>query len=252
MDDERSFLVKRFTELAEQAVTEYRYRYTEFLSLYELSVFHEMERELSYASPVAFGGCESAERCMVRFGSEESCGYAEEFPISMLEVKPSMEKYAQKLTHRDFLGSVLGLGLERTKIGDIFIRESTACLFVNESVEDYILANLTYVNRTKVKVSKLDEMPESLRPVLVAKSVLVSSNRLDSIIAKFYGLSRDEALRLVKVGNVFVDGRQVSKNAAELQTGQIVSVRGHGRFVFDEPGNTTRKDKVYVNLRVYS
>ncbi|MBR4760309.1 MAG: hypothetical protein IK078_09215 [Lachnospiraceae bacterium] len=231
---------------------EYRYRYTEFLSLYERSIFHEMERELSYASPKVFGGCDTAERCMIRFGVEEACGYQEDFPISILEVRPAMEKFAQKLTHRDFLGSVLGLGLERTRIGDIFISENRACVFVNESVESYIMTNLEYVNRTKVKVSRLTEIPESLQPVLLEKSVLVSSNRIDSIIAKLYGLSRDESLHLVKNGNVFVDGRQVSKNAVNLQEGQTVSVRGHGKFVFDGMGNTTRKEKVYVNLQVYS
>ncbi|MCR5283319.1 MAG: hypothetical protein K6E18_08105 [Lachnospiraceae bacterium] len=251
MDAERSFIEKRLSELAEQSVTENRFRFSEFLSMYERSIFHEMERELSYAEPVVFGGCEDAERCMVRFGIEDQCGYSEAFPISILEIRPAMEKYAGDLTHRDYLGSILGLGLERTKIGDIYIKDHQACVFVNESVESYILTNLMYVGRTKVKTARLSVLPESLKPVLSERSVLVSSNRIDSVIAKLYGLSRDEALRLVKNGQVFIGGRQINKNAANLQPGQIISVRGHGRFVFDGEGSKSRKDKLYVNLRVY-
>ena len=251
MGEECAFIEKRLSELAEQSVTENRYRYSEFLSLYELGIFHEMEQELAYAGPFVFGGCDAAERCMLRFGLEEVLGYSEDFPISILEIIPVMEKYAGKLSHRDFLGSILGLGLERTKIGDIFIKDNRACVFVNEGVSEYILTNLTYVKRTKVRVKKLSAVPDNLSPVLVDQSVIVSSNRVDAIIAKLYGLSRDEALLLVKNGCVFIDGRQTVKNAASLQEGQIVSVRGHGRFVFDGEKSKTRKDKIYMSLRVY-
>ena len=138
MEDERIFLRKRLTELADQCCTERRYRYSDFLSLYGLSIFHEMEQELSFAEPSVFGGCDSCERCMVRFGSEDLCGYGEEYPIRILGIRPAMAKYAKKLSHRDFLGSVIGLGLEREKIGDIFVSDNEACIFVHESVADYI------------------------------------------------------------------------------------------------------------------
>ena len=251
MDDERTFLKKRFSELAEQSAREYRYRYTEFLSLYELSIFYEMEKELSFAEPKVFGGCDMAERCMIRFGMEEMGTESEEFPISILEIKPSMPKFAQKLSHRDYLGSILGLGLKREKIGDIFVRENSACVFVNESVESFIIAHLDTVSRTKVTVCKVSAVPGNLQPRLLGKEVLVSSNRVDSIIAKLYGLSRDEALRLIKNGSVFINGRMLSKNAAVLQENQIVSVRGYGKFIFDGEGNKTRKDKLYVHLSIY-
>ena len=251
MEDERQFLKKRFAELADQCVTERRYRYSDFLSLYGLSIFHEIEQELSFAQPQVFGGSDACERCMVRFGSQELCGYDEAYPIRILSIRPAMAKYAKKMSHRDFLGSVIGLGLEREKIGDIFVRDNEACMFVHEDVAEYIERNLEYVGRTNVKVSGITSVPEGLMPILTEKSVLVSSNRVDAVIAKLYGLSRDEASSLVKNGYVFFDGRMISKSTASILPGQVVSVRGHGRFVFDGEGGRTKKDKMHLSLRVY-
>ncbi len=251
MEDERQFIRKRFAELADQCLTERRYRYSDFLSLYGLSIFHEMEQELSFAEPEVFGGCDACERCMVRFGSKDLCGYSQEYPISILEIRPAMAKYASKLSHRDFLGSVIGLGLEREKIGDIFVKDNEACIFVHEGVAEYIIRNLEYVGRTNVRVSEISSVPEGLMPILSEKSILVSSNRVDAIVAKLYGLSRGEAAGLVKNGCVFFDGRMISKSTAAIMPGQVVSVRGHGRFVFDGEDGRTKKEKIHLSLRVY-
>ncbi|MCR5418990.1 MAG: hypothetical protein K6E84_08735 [Lachnospiraceae bacterium] len=251
MEDECLFLKKRFAELADRCLTERRYCYSDFLSLYGLSIFHEMEHELTFAEPEVFGGCDACERRMIRFGSEEICGYSEEYPVRILEVRPAMAKYARKMSHRDFLGSVIGLGLEREKIGDIFVRNNEASIFVHEGVAGYIVGNLEYVGRTKVKVSEISSVPEGLMPVLTERSVLAGSNRIDAVIARLYGLSRDEAAGLVKNGCVFFDGRMISKSSAAILPGRVVSVRGHGRFVFDGEGGRTRKDKIHLNLRVY-
>ena len=90
----------------------------------ELDAFHRMEQELFYAHPVLFGGSEEAERMVVRFGDPEDMGYEEAFPITLLKIEPLLQKYADALGHRDFLGALMNLGIERSTLGDIFIKDN--------------------------------------------------------------------------------------------------------------------------------
>ena len=91
---------KRFEELAERAYSENRYVFTDFLDMSGLSAFYDVERNLAYAGTSVSGGTEGCERCMVRFGSPESCGYEEEFPIELLHIRPLMKKFSDTLTRR--------------------------------------------------------------------------------------------------------------------------------------------------------
>ena len=241
----------RLRELAERCMQENRYLYTDFLGMSELTLYHEMKQELSFVPSDTFGGTDGCERCMVRFGSEEMCGYPEDYPITLLKAEALQEKFADKLTHRDFLGSVLGLGLEREKIGDIFLRENAGYLFVHADVSAYIRENLTFVKHTKVRVLELSEVPEELEPKLEDTSVIVSGNRIDGVIAKLFHLSREEAQRLIRGEMAFINGRTVTQTSRPLKEGDVVSVRHFGRFRFVNEGNRTKKDRVYMNLQIY-
>ena len=250
MDSELA-INKRFEELAERAYRENGFVFTDFLDMSQLSAFYSVERELSYAGTLVSGGAEGCERCMIRFGSEDSCGYDIEFPIDLLHISPLQKKFSDALTHRDFLGTIIGLGLERTKIGDIVVRDNEAFVFVNDSVSDYIIKNLTRVKHTSVKVEICENVPDEIKPKLQEESIIVSSNRLDAIIAKVYNLSRDVAVRYISEGKVFINGREMTGNAKSLKDGDVISVRGKGKFIFGKEGGTTRKDKLYVSIKRY-
>ena len=250
MNSNDSF-INRINELAERAYSESRFLFTDFLDMSQLSTFYALERELAYAGTAVFGGTEGCERCMVRFGSPELLGYDETFPIDLLKISPVQKKFADALTHRDFLGSVIGLGIERTKLGDIMVRDNEGYIFVSSNISEYIIENLSYVKHTNVHVARCDEIPEALSPKFSEESIIVSSNRLDAVIARVYNMSRDLAVRNISEGKVFVSGRQMTGNARSLKEGETVSVRGKGKFIFDGEGGHTRKDKVYVRIRRY-
>lgn len=251
VNEEEGFIRHRLTELAERAYSGNRYLYTDFLGMSELGIYHSMERELSFVPSEAFGGTDSCERCMVRFGSEEMCGYAEEYPICLLKVEAVKEKFADTLTHRDFLGSVLGVGLEREKIGDIFLRDNAGYVFVHADVAGFIRENLTFVKHTKVKVTELAEVPGELAPKLREETLVVSGNRIDSVIARLYHLSREEAQHLIRGEQIFVNGRTVTQVSKELKEKDVVSVRHHGRFRFAGETGRTKKDRLSVKVEVY-
>ena len=122
-------LKKRLAELARKAYERNMYVYTDFLGLAEQSLLHEMERELQYAGiqlqgmPELADDMDITERKIARFGREEQIGYTEPFPIATLWIRPPQEKFAQDLTHRDFLGSLMNLGVERNRRGDLFVQD---------------------------------------------------------------------------------------------------------------------------------
>ena len=252
MENETS-IRRRLTELSERAERTGTFTFTDFLSMAEVSVFRKMRREGSLGKALVYGtdvGIDT-ERCMIRFGDEESCGYSEEFPILIVKIAPVQAKFADDLTHRDFLGAVLGLGIEREKTGDIFIADNTAYMFACSGIAEYITDNLEYVRHTHVKTEIVTELPDTLQPHFEKRTVIVSSNRLDAVISKLYNLSREQSLKLVTEAKVYVNGEEITSNSRSLKEGDVVSVRGFGKWIFRGETGRTRKDRLCMEIEVY-
>lgn len=217
---------KRLEELANRSYANQQYLFTGFLSAAELDIYYQMEHELSYASAVLFGGTNDCERVMLRFGSEALCGYEESFPIACVAIVPLLEKFGEVLSHRDYLGALMNLGIERSTLGDIIIEGKHAFLFCTEQMAPYILENLDKIKHTNVQCSLAKEIPKSTVVQVERKIVQVGAMRADSIIAKVYHLSRSESLNLFRAKKVFVNGRQTENNSGSLKPEDKVTVRG--------------------------
>ena len=250
MEEER-ILRARLSDLAKRAYQQNVYTYSNFLSPSELAVFQDMSGELSYAGFTCFGGNELCERQVVGFGSEELFGYAGHFPIAVIEITPLIEKFSDKLTHRDYLGALMNLGIERDTLGDILIRDKTAYLFCLESMADFICRELTKVKHTNVKCIQTDMNVPALKPKLADEEFPAASLRLDGIIAGLLKCSRKEALNFFTEKKVTLNGRITGRNSVLLKEGDVFSVRGHGKFIFAGTGSSTRKGKVYVHIKRY-
>ena len=250
MNDEQ-ILKGRLTDLAKRAYTQNIYTYSNFLSPAELAVFEDIRNEISYISWELYGGNELCERQMVGFGSEEEFGYLGEFPICVIKVTPLLAKFSDSLNHRDFLGALMHLGIERDTLGDILIKDNTAYIFCLERIADYICDELTKVKHTNVKCEKTDVDIPALTPTLEDVEFPVASLRLDGIIASLLKCSRKEALSFFEEKRVTLNGRVTGRNSILLKDGDIFSVRGHGKFIFGHAGGNTRKGKIYVHIRKY-
>lgn len=251
MDADEALFQKRLAELANKAYTEGRYLFTGFLSLAELNVFYQTEREFSYVTVTAFGGTEDCERVMLRFGDEVLCGYEEPFPIACVEIAPLVEKFSEELNHRDYLGALMNLGIERATLGDIVIIGKHAFLFCTEKMSSYIVTQLDKVRHTSVRCEIAKEIPESTVTRQERTTFQVNAARADSVIAKLYHLSRSESVELFRAKKVFVNGRLNENNSGQLKPGDKVSVRGYGRFTFVGISGETRKGKLNVEADVY-
>lgn len=197
------------------------------------------------------GGFEAAERKLLVAGNEEDIGWPPDSPIRVIAVRPLSMRFAEELTHRDFLGAVLGLGLERGCIGDILVREKSAWILCLASSADFIASSLTEVRRTAVSASIVTgEIPE-LQPVFAPLRLNVASERLDTVTAAFAGLSRGRAADLFSAEKVQVNGRVITDKSFRMKPGDILSLRGFGKAVYDGIEQETRKNRLWVLLRKY-
>ena len=244
-------LKKRLAELFRKSYEHNIYTYTGFLSMAEQDAFYSMSMEERGKDYGMSGGREGCERQMLRFGSLESLGYEEDFPIVCLAVKPLSEKFAEALAHRDILGAVMNLGIDRSNLGDIFIEGKAAWLFCTEKIAPYLIENLQKVRHTHVKCSIADAEKEL--PVKEPEEMhfTVASERADGMVAKIYNLSRSQSLELFRGKKIYVNGRLNENNSYVMKSGDIVSVRGHGRFVYYGADHETKKGKWSVLAGVY-
>lgn len=247
MTDTDIRLQKRFMELVERAYQKGVYTATPFLSLPEQEVLLRMQRQIAPIPFVLLGGTEDAERKIAVFGDEALCGYAAPESVASILCQPVMEKFSDALTHRDFLGALMNLGIERDTLGDIVQSESKAWIFCLPSVSDYIISNLKTVRHTTVTCTKTDTHPEKTREKKES-TVTVASLRIDAVISRVYPISRETASTLCIQGKVFVDGHTVLKGSMALAVGATVTVRGYGRFCLAGEAEETKKGRLRIRI----
>ena len=249
--DAHELLKKRFLELANRSYNAGIFTFTDFLGLSELSIFEEVKRDLKGISYTLFGGHEASERKMIRFGSPEELLYEEPFPIVTLKAEPRDQKFADKLSHRDLLGSLMNLGLERENFGDIAIINNVAYIFMKESVASYVRESLTRAKHTDLSLSIVDTLPEGELFKTEEKTIQLSSERLDAVIAKVFNISREAAQALFTRELVYVNGKLITSTSYTPKRSEVISVRGHGRFIYKSYESTSRRGKLCAKVDIY-
>ncbi len=247
MTDDERYLVSRLKELSKRSFNRGIWTYSEFLTMAEQAL-------VASASECSFelvGGFEAAERRIAVFGSEENCGYQYEAPLKVVKIEPVSKKFSDNLSHRDFLGSIMSLGIKREVLGDIVIRENTGYVVCLENIAEYLCDNIVQIKHTTVHCEVLDSMPEGAMSEPTEKEVLVSSERVDAVVAAVYNLSRSDSKELFDQKKIFIDSKSVASPAANLKEGNVVSVRGKGRFKYFGVVRQTKKGKIAASVAVY-
>ncbi len=246
--DELLLLKNRFAELSDRAFERGIYTNSEFLTQAEQSELLKMKLPVKL---LLYGGYDSAERRIAVFGDEEDFGYECDIPVAFVLIEPVQMKFADALSHRDFLGSLMGLGLRREMIGDIIIKENKAYLICLESVAEYIINQLVKVKHTSVKCSLCSDVPEDVLPVLRYEEHIVASERLDVVISAVFNLSRNVSQSKISAETVFCNSVLQINSSFILPENTTVSVRGSGRFIYDGVIRTTKKNKLVIAIRRY-
>ena len=244
-------LVNRFVELSQRSYSRSRYEFSEFLSLADQNTLLSMKIDL-FSSPYTLdGGFEGSERKIAAFGNEDICGYKIVPPICWISISPVLKKFADDLTHRDFLGSLMGLGIKREMLGDILVQENSAYLVCLDTISRVIISDLKQVKRTTVKCDILDSMPDVINTLPDFSEVVVASTRLDAVVSAVYKVSRSESQEIIYAGRVFISGKLTESTSAVLESGNTVSVRSMGRFIYEGISRETKKNKLRISVRIY-
>lgn len=234
-----------------QCEDQYMVTRTDFLDSHQRRLVEEMIRQTPHSCRIVFyGGYDECERSFCAFlpdyASPDDC--ADELAV----VRVTVSEAGRKLTHRDYLGSLLGLGIKREKTGDILTRDSGADIIILKELADFIELNYTHAGRTplKVEILPLSELsvPEA---VFAVKTDTVASMRLDGIVSSVFGISRSRAAEAVRKGIVFVNSAECLKPDREVEEGDKIVLRGKGKAYLSSIGGMSRKGRIYVEYRVY-
>lgn len=165
-------------------------------------------------------------------------------------IKISHKEYpGQSIGHRDYLGAILNLGLKREKLGDIVVQDQNAFIIVDESMAGFICQQLTRVKHSSVRAEMIskDELVYN-PPRLTDLQLNLSSLRLDAAIAAVFKLSRSQVEGYIERGEARINHLEILKPSAGIKLGDLVSVRGLGRFRLEEIGGLSRKGRQYVKI----
>lgn len=252
MNREEQILIKRFHDLADAAYNRGIATFSDYLNLNEISHLNTILKDISYVKVVLNGGYPLAERQIAAFVPDAFLPQGEQlnYPVTVLKITPLNQKFAEKLTHRDFLGAILNLGIDRSKIGDILVKESAAYIFVHNSMKEFLKSELTRIKHTSVKIEETTEI-EEISPEFLHMEGSVSSERIDAVIAFAFSTSRSALSGLTTAEKVFLNGKVCYSNSQPLKQGDIVSVRGFGKFVYGGMISTTKKGRCFIALDKY-
>lgn len=244
------FFLKRIRELANISYQRDIVTFSDFLNLNERNMVNSQNLRSLGVTVESFGGYENAERQMVAF-HPDALAFPWDYPIDCLKIEAKSLKFSEVLSHRDYLGALLNLGVDRSVIGDILVKDKTAWFFCLDKMTDFFLENLCRVRHTNILITKVENPDELPKPELEPVSGTCSSVRLDALIALAFKASRSSMVSYIEGGLVFVNGKLVTSNGYEPKEGDIISVRGKGRFIFDGVSHQTKKGRCGIRLLLY-
>ena len=215
------FFLKRIRELANLSWQRDIVTFSDFLNLNEQNIVSSLKHQFPQIVMETSGGYENAERQMVAF-HPDALAFTWEYPIDCLRIEPKALKFSEELSHRDYLGALLNLGVDRSVI-----------------------------RHTNILITKVEDSDEFPRPVLESVSGTCASVRLDSLISLAFKTSRSSMVSYIEGGQVFVNGKLITSNGYEPKDGDIISVRGKGRFIFDGVSHQTKKGRCSVRIMRY-
>ena len=253
MNEEALYISIRLIDLSRQALRKGIVLFSDFLSLNEQTILQQ-NKDLLESSYEMSGGYEYAERQMVAF-IPDALFYEWDYPMKCVRVRPAYPKFAEKLSHRDVLGALMSLGIERSRIGDLIVdaqaKENEIFFFAEDGIAPYIMDTLTSIRHTVVTLELLDDYRIDYVPHFQEKEAIVTSNRLDAVIAAICKISRSASLRLIQEGKIFVNGAESLHNTYYCKQGDVLSIRGFGKVRFGETLGVTKKDRIRFSYQLF-
>lgn len=194
-----------------------------------------------------YGGFDEAERCVLGLAGDIRELTNESFPLTSVSISTSK---GNTLSHRDVLGALMALNLDRKLIGDILTKEHHAVVFLSTHIAQSVIGELTCVGKYRVECTEGTDI-QLPGPTLDPFHKVAGSLRLDSIVAAMVSVSRGEAQRLIQDKKVFCNACRADEPTLRIAPGDKISVRGMGKFLFGEAGSQTKSGKYHISFFQY-
>ncbi len=248
MNIEDKRIIIRARDLAAQCTRKGIPFWSDFLNEREAAQVRLVLKAFPDCDYCLWGGHEDAQRvvlCVYPPPYEPPHG---DFPIDCLSVAFRKE---DTLTHRDFLGALMSLGIERDVVGDILVQEGKASFFVKSEIAPYITSQLTAVGRVGVRFCDTPVDFSDFKQTYVEKICTVASTRMDNIIAAAYNMSRGKAQSVIISGLVMKNYEAVYSADRRVSDGDVISVRGFGKLIVSFDGTTSKKGKYKITIKQF-
>lgn len=230
--------------------------YTDFLDMYQVALVKNFMKKIDFENYILFGGFENAERKVLIL-------YPEKYNINMIEKNYSKimkvirinlnEEEKGMYSHRNYLGGIIKLGMKREKVGDILVSDDGADILVKNETSEVLkqnLGTLTRFENAKIEIVELDNLREQEIKVEEMK-IIVPSLRLDNFVSDLAKTSRSKAVQIIDSERVFINGQNETKASKQVKLGDVITIRGKGRFVVKEFSGTTRSGRIVVTVEKY-
>lgn len=229
---------------------------TDFLDMYQISLVENFLKKIKFTEYKLYGGYEDAERKILLI-------YPEKYNEEMLKKNYSKiikiirivldEEEKGKYSHRNYLGGIVKLGLKREKVGDILVSDDGADIIVKEEFSEILkeqLATLTRFKNSQINIEEIDKIKK--KEIKLEKiKIIVPSLRLDNIVSDLAKTSRNKAATIINQERVFVNGQNETKLSKQIKMGDIITIRGKGRFIVKGADGTTRSGRTVLIIEKY-
>ena len=246
-DKDQVLNMRKVLDKIEIVLYKHTVQITDFLDPYERRIAESILNQFMEISYKELGGLKESERKILLIFPH----YCEYDDMSIPIISLMIEGYTESFCHRDFLGSILNLGINREKIGDILIHENYTQLVVKQEISQFVLISLKRVGKEKVKVKEipLGELSASnieYRDVLTT----IPSLRLDAIVSGGLNLSRNDSQKLIESGKLKVNWEPIQRVSKNVVEGDVISIRGYGRFILKSVEGISKKGRLRVKIRL--
>ena len=236
--------------------TREKIEYTDFLDMYQISLAENFLNKIKFENYKLYGGYKEAERkILILYPEKYNENVIEKNYTKMLKVirvNLPEEEYG-KYSHRNYLGGIVKLGLKREKVGDILVANEGADIIVMHDFVEVLkkeLPSLTRFEKSDIEILELKELRKKEIKIENIK-IIVPSLRLDNIVSDLARTSRSKAKQIIEQERVFINGQNETKLSKQIKIGDIITIRGKGRFIVKEFEGTTRSGRTVIVVEKY-
>ncbi|KPU28393.1 RNA-binding S4 domain-containing protein [Caloranaerobacter sp. TR13] len=249
-DPEQIIIMRKILDKIEKVLKNHEIVYTDFLDPYQRRLSNSILNRFSDLNYFEEGGLKEAERKSIIIYPFYLNKKDIENPIGSIKIIGNFKK---KLNHRDYLGSILGLGIKREKIGDIYLHDDFTQIVLHKEILDFIKLNLSKVGNQSVQVEEinLSEVKQG-KIEYIEKYVTVSSLRVDNVISAVYDISRSKCLIYFNQNRVKVNWEPIKQPFRLVDEADIISVKGKGRFLIYKNSGKTKKGRYKLIIKIYA